>query len=173
MLLFWAVVSGVAVIGLALLWLGRRLRGTTGLPTGQVVYNATRQLVLHGVDGVVFVADSQFERLGENLACLHGVESGLRQLGTSLAAVPTVFQYNKRDLPNAAPTRHLDAALNPKEPGFPTFEASANQGIRVFETLNAISQMVLHHFHSTSEARGSTAPPNTRVPTSEGLAKAG
>ena len=118
---------------------------------GQVVYNATRQLVMRGADGIVYVADSQLERLEENLACLHGIESGLRQLGTSLAAIPTVFQYNKRDLPNATSTRHLDAALNGKEHGFPTFEACAAQGIRVFETLNAISQMVLHRFHTTSE----------------------
>ena len=140
---------------------------------GQVVYNATRQLVLHGTDGIVFVADSQFERLGENLACLQGVEAGLRQLGTSLAAIPVVYQYNKRDLPNATTTAHLDATLNGREPGFPTFEASAVQGVRVFETLNAISQMVLHRFYQSSPEILAASASNTKVPTSAGLAKAG
>ncbi len=140
---------------------------------GQVVYNATRQLVLRGADGIVFVADSQLGRLEENLACLHGIETGLRQLGSSLASVPTVFQYNKRDLPNAATIRHLDAALNRHERGFPTFEACANRGVRVFETLNAISQMVLHRFHSASAAQEAAERSNTPLPTSESLAKVG
>ena len=137
---------------------------------GQVVYNATRQLVLRGADGIVFVADSQMERLEENVECLHYVEKGLRQLGTSLTQLPTVYQYNKRDLANAAPTRHLEAALNRPGHAFPNFEACASSGIRVFETLNAISGMVLQRFQSQSQAESSNTVMHS---SSEGLAMMG
>ena len=133
---------------------------------GQVEYNATRQLVLRGADGIVFVADSQLERLEENVQCLHGVENGLRQLGTSLTKIPTVYQYNKRDLSNAAPVRHLDIALNRPGMPFQTIEACASSGLRVFETLNAVSGMVLQRFQSEQTS-------NTLVQSSEGLAMMG
>ena len=140
---------------------------------GQVAYNATRQLVLRGTDGIVFVADSQLERLEENVQCLRGLENGLRQLGSSLTSIPTVYQYNKRDLSNAAPVRHLDLALNRPGKPFRTIEACASSGIRVFETLNAVSGMVLERFKSEQTTQKNDIPSNTLVQSSEGLAMMG
>src|SRR5512137_2958090 len=79
---------------------------------GQVIYNATRQLVLRGVDGIVFVADSQYDKMEENVATLKHMEENLNSLNVDLAEIPYVIQYNKRDLPNVAPVDYLDYLLN-------------------------------------------------------------
>jgi len=108
---------------------------------GQVFYNATRRLVLKGVDGVVFVADSQVPAAEPNEESLSNLRQNLEELGLDLHAVPLVFQYNKRDLRNILPIPSLQAALNPG--GAPSFEAAAVHGVGVFETLKEISRLSL------------------------------
>jgi signal recognition particle receptor subunit beta len=141
---------------------------------GQVYYNASRKLILKGVDGIVFVADSQMERMEANIEAMQNLYDNMGEYGYDLTKLPFVLQYNKRDLPNAAPIRELQAALNPgwevkdaarqrpaadpyhpgehlieQLPGgewierAPYFEGVALQGDGVFETLKAVSKMVL------------------------------
>jgi mutual gliding-motility protein MglA len=141
---------------------------------GQVYYNASRKLILKGVDGIVFVADSQMERMEANIEAMQNLYDNMAEYGYDLTKLPFVLQYNKRDLPNAAPIRELQAALNPgwevKDPAkqrplldpnrpgehlteqlpggewlerAPYFEGVALQGDGVFETLKAVSKMVL------------------------------
>jgi signal recognition particle receptor subunit beta len=140
---------------------------------GQVYYNASRKLILKGVDGVVFVADSQIDRTEANLEAMQNLYDNMTQHGYDLTRLPFVIQYNKRDLPNAAPIATLDGALNPGwpvedadrqkltpdpyRPGeylvkdvdgvwverVPTFEAIAVRGEGVFDTLKAVSKLVL------------------------------
>jgi signal recognition particle receptor subunit beta len=140
---------------------------------GQVFYDASRKLILKGVDGVVFVADSQIERMEANLESMQNLYDNMVQHGYDLTRLPFVIQYNKRDLPNAAPIRELQEALNPgwpvedparqrprpdaDRPGewlvqqvegtwverVPYFEGVAVQGVGVFDTLRAISKRVL------------------------------
>ena len=109
---------------------------------GQVYYNASRKLILKGVDGVVMVADSQVERMEANLESLDNLRINLGEQGYDLAKVPYVVQYNKRDLPNAAPLDEMRRLLNPM--GVPDFEASATVGTGVFETLKAVAKGVLN-----------------------------
>jgi len=108
---------------------------------GQVYYNASRRLILRGVDGVVFVADSQAERMDANLAALENLYENLAEYGYDANQIPIVLQYNKRDLPNIVPVDELRAQLNPG--GLPDFEAVAVRGIGVFDTLKAVSKLVL------------------------------
>jgi len=140
---------------------------------GQVYYNASRKLILKGVDGVVFVADSQIERMEANIEAMQNLYDNMAQHGYNLATIPFVVQYNKRDLPNAATLKELQAALNPgwpvEDPGkqrvtpdpyhegeflveqvdgqwierSPYFEAVAMSGEGVFDTLKAVSKLVL------------------------------
>ena len=109
---------------------------------GQVFYDASRKLILKGVDGVVFVADSQEERYEANLESLDNLVGNLREQGMELERLPCVIQYNKRDLPNAMPVDELRAALNPEGKRH-DFEASAASGKGVFETLKALAKLVL------------------------------
>jgi mutual gliding-motility protein MglA len=113
---------------------------------GQVIYNTTRQLVLRGVDGIVFVADSQYEKMQENVESFANLEDNLRNLRMNLADIPYVIQFNKRDLPNAAPAEYMEFLLNNRDVQVPTFNACANRGEGVFETLNMITRMLLHKF---------------------------
>ncbi|MBI2946469.1 MAG: gliding-motility protein MglA [Verrucomicrobia bacterium] len=113
---------------------------------GQVIYNTTRQLVLRGVDGVVFVADSQYEKMAENADSFANLEENLKAHKRSLAEIPYVLQYNKRDLSNIAPVEYLDFLLNNREVQVPAFEACAQRGQGVFETLNMIARMLLQKF---------------------------
>src|SRR5262245_33438305 len=106
---------------------------------GQVFYNATRKLVLKGVDGIVFVADSQLAAMDANVESLGNLHDNLAELGLKLDQVPFVLQYNKRDIRNIVPVEAMSAALN--DLGSPTFEAAALHGIGVFETLKAISKL--------------------------------
>ena len=130
---------------------------------GQVYYNATRKLVLRGVDGVVFVADSQPDKMDENIESLSNLEENLREYGYDIDSMPLVIQYNKRDLPGVLPTEELDRRLNPK--GWASFGASATIGNGVFDTLKLIIKLVLDKAKakSTPVAQPSatvTAPPS-------------
>jgi len=109
---------------------------------GQVFYDASRKLILKGVDGVVFVADSQEERFEANVESLENLRQNLREQGFDPAKVSTVIQYNKRDLPNAVPVQDLRDALNP-DGKVQDFEAAAASGQGVFETLKALARLVL------------------------------
>jgi signal recognition particle receptor subunit beta len=108
---------------------------------GQVFYDASRKLILKGVDGVVFVADSQVERTEANLESVEKLQVNLSEQGYDLAKVPYVIQYNKRDLPNAASMAELRSLLNPMS--VPEFEAVAPTGVGVFETLKQVARLVL------------------------------
>ncbi|MGH7306328.1 MAG: GTP-binding protein [Candidatus Rokuibacteriota bacterium] len=110
---------------------------------GQVQYNATRRLVLRGADGLVFVADSQFERLRDNVESFRNLEANLHEYESTLDEIPYVLQYNKRDLPNLAPVAYLEFVLNRRSTRVPFFEASAIEGQGVFDTLNTVSRMAL------------------------------
>jgi signal recognition particle receptor subunit beta len=124
---------------------------------GQVYYNATRKLVLRGVDGVVFVADSQRDKMQENIDSLKNLQENLKEYGIDLATVPFVLQYNKRDLPGIASIVELDQHLNWHK--VPTYEAQAHQGIGVFTTLKAIGKIVIDTFNSKYTARQSSRKP--------------
>jgi len=108
---------------------------------GQVFYNTTRKLVLKGVDGVVFVADSQRPMLQANIESFHNLEENLAEMGLSLENIPLVLQYNKRDLPGICSVEELNQALN-RGP-WPSVESSALNGTGVFETLKTVSKMTL------------------------------
>ena len=121
---------------------------------GQVYYNASRKLILKGVDGVAFVADSQMERMEANIESMQNLYTNLAEYGYDLTKIPFVIQYNKRDLPNAAPIADLQAAINPGWPveelrqylnttGIPDYEAVATTGAGVFDTLKAVAKLVL------------------------------
>ena len=108
---------------------------------GQVYYNSTRQLVLKGADGVVFVADSQDYALDANLESLQNLEDNLKRQGMKIRELPIVIQYNKRDLPNAMPIAKIEKELNKLKA--PLFESVATRGIGIEETLNGVTQLVL------------------------------
>jgi signal recognition particle receptor subunit beta len=109
---------------------------------GQVFYNTTRKLVLKGVDGIVFVADSQRPMKDPNIESLRNLRENLAEIGVSLDATPRVFQYNKRDLADILTLDELNDALNPDR-STEWYEASATNGTGVFETLKAISKLTL------------------------------
>lgn len=113
---------------------------------GQVTYNATLQLVLRQADGVVFVADSQMDRQRDNIQAFQALDANLRLNDSALERLPLVLQYNKRDLPNAAPVEYLEFLLNNRPQPWASFEAEARSGRNVLATLNAISQAVLTRF---------------------------
>jgi len=108
---------------------------------GQVFYDASRKLILKGVDGVVFVADSQIERMEANIESVENLRINLAEQGYDLDKLPYIIQYNKRDLPNVVPVEEMKKALNPR--GLPDFEASAVEGTGVFDTLKAIAKLVI------------------------------
>jgi signal recognition particle receptor subunit beta len=120
---------------------------------GQVIYNTTRQLVLRGVDGIVFVADSQYDKMQENVESFANLEENLKSLRLNLSDIPFVIQYNKRDLPNVAPVDYMEFLLNNRDIQVPTFEASASASEGVFETLNMITRLLLHKFINESSRR--------------------
>jgi signal recognition particle receptor subunit beta len=113
---------------------------------GQVIYNTTRQLVLRGVDGIVFVADSQYEKMPENVESFQNMMDNLKTLRLDLEEIPYVLQYNKRDLPNAAPMEYMDYLLNSRVVQVPAFAATAHKCVGVFETLNMITRLLLQKF---------------------------
>lgn len=127
---------------------------------GQIYYNNTRKLVLQGVDGIVFVADSSSTKVEENRESFRNVIENLQTIGLSINDIPVVIQYNKRDLPDALPINELDAQLNTKR--FTTFEAVAKDGQGVFVTLKEIGRQVIERINTNqSEPRrrtGNTVP---------------
>ena len=153
---------------------------------GQVYYNATRKLVLRGVDGVVFVVDSQVDKLQENLESFANLQENLREYGHSIENIPLVLQYNKRDLPNVYPIEQLNSLINKYR--LPHYEAVAATGVGVFTTLKAIGKSVIDKFNAKyagfqgtrrparpgdapagSRAAGPASPPRHRPPRRPGL----
>ena len=118
---------------------------------GQVYYNSTRKLVLRGADGVIFVADSSEAKMAENIESLDNLEECLKEQGRSLAEMPHVLQWNKRDLPDAMDPEELDKVLN--RYGAPAVEAMANKGDGVIETFKALSSLVLEKVKTMAEER--------------------
>lgn len=108
---------------------------------GQIFYDASRKLILKGVDGIVFVADSQVERMDANMESFDNMRDNLEEHGYSLDKLPYIIQYNKRDMPNVVPVEELKRVLNTA--GVPDFEAVAPQGTGVFETLKTVVKLVL------------------------------
>jgi hypothetical protein len=124
---------------------------------GQVFYNATRRLVLQGVDGVVFVADSQVDMKQSNLESLKNLMENLATYGKKLEELPFVLQYNKRDLRQIVPVREMNAQLNPRS--VPAVEGIAKEGVGVSETLVTISRMVFSNLRKTLLMPGEAAEP--------------
>jgi mutual gliding-motility protein MglA len=110
---------------------------------GQVIYNATRQLVLRGVDGLVFVADSQYDKMGENVESFKNMRDNLKTMKLDLGNIPYVLQYNKRDLPNVAPVEYMEYLLNSGPVQVPAFQACAHKCEGVFESLNMLTRLLL------------------------------
>ncbi len=108
---------------------------------GQTFYETSCQFILKGVDGVVFVGDSQSERMEANIESFESLEKGLDKQGYDLSKIPLVLQYNKRDLPGAVSIQELEATFNPTKR--PHFEAVANRGQGVMETLQTVSQLII------------------------------
>jgi len=108
---------------------------------GQVYYNASRRLILKGVDGLVFVADSQATRAEANIESMHNLYENLETYGYDLQTIPFAIQYNKRDMPNILSVEELRAQINPM--GVPDFEGIAIEGKGVFETLSCVSKLVV------------------------------
>lgn len=108
---------------------------------GQSYYDASRKLILRGVDGIVFVCDSQLTRMEANLESLKSLTENLEEQGYEIEKIPFVFQYNKRDVKNNCPVDEMNRNLNPR--GLPHYEAVATSGVGVLETLKGISKLVL------------------------------
>jgi len=115
---------------------------------GQVFYDASRKLILKGVDGVIFVADSQVERMDANVEAIDNLDANLKAQGYDLMAIPYVLQLNTRDLPNVAPKEEMIVTLNKKQE--PVFEAVAATGLGVFETLKGVAKLVLQELTKTA-----------------------
>jgi hypothetical protein len=118
---------------------------------GQVFYNATRKLVLRGVDGLVFVVDSQWDRMKDNVESFRNLQENLADYNYDLRQIPYVLQYNKRDLANIATPEYLEYVMNNNQRRQLSFQSIATEGPGVFETLNAICKLVLK---SLSERHG-------------------
>jgi hypothetical protein len=116
----------------------------------QVFYEASRRLILHGVDGVVFVADSQVAGMEANIESLNQLKKYLLEEAVDWSTLPTTFQFNKRDMPHVVAVPEMNALLNPR--GVPYFEAVAAQGMGVFETLREISQQVIRNADFISDS---------------------
>ena len=114
---------------------------------GQVFYDASRKLILKGVDGVIFVADSQLERMDANVEAIDNLETNLKAQGYDLKTIPYVLQLNKRDLPNVSSADEMVKLMRRK--GEPVFEAVAAKGIGVFETLKGVAKLVLQELTKT------------------------
>jgi len=120
---------------------GWKLRYHLYTVPGQVYYNASRRLVLRNVDGLVFVVDSQQERMEENIESMYNLRDNLKSYELSIHDVPTIIQYNKRDLPNIMEIKDLQSHLNAA--GYQYFESVAIRGIGIFETLKAVCQLTI------------------------------
>ena len=136
---------------------------------GQVIYNATRQLVLRSVDGIVYVADSQWDKMSENIESFENLEENLRRQNIALDEIPYVLQYNKRDLPSVAPTNYLDFLLNNRKKRVQSFEVISSTGQNVFAALNAVSQLLLHKFSKESDGARPVSPVAASAPQLSGV----
>lgn len=112
---------------------------------GQVYYDASRKLILRGVDGIVFVADSQASRYDANIESLYNLHENLKEYNLRLEDIPFSIQYNKRDLNDIISVEDLEQELNPRE--YPSFEAVAVNGMGVFNTLKAVAKSVLRNLN--------------------------
>jgi signal recognition particle receptor subunit beta len=137
---------------------------------GQVIYNATRQLVLRSTDGIVFVADSQWEKMEENVESFKNLTENLALQNANIDEMPLVLQYNKRDLPNVAPVNYLEYTLNNRKKRLQSFEAISSTGQNVFGTLNAVSQILLHKFSKQNDLPH-TPPPPVAIPVQQRAAE--
>jgi mutual gliding-motility protein MglA len=133
---------------------------------GQVYYNATRKLVLRGVDGIVFVADSARDKMEENIESFRNLEENLTDYGYKIESIPTLIQYNKRDLPNVFSIDELNRQMN--KCNLPWSEAVANKGIGVFDTLKKIGSAVVN----VLDKKYSRITPSSR-PRGDGAARPG
>ena len=140
---------------------GMRTRFQLYTVPGQIYYNATRKLVLQGVDGVIFVADSSPEKMPENLESLQNLRDNLAEMSLTIDDVPLVIQYNKRDLPNAMSVADLNAQLNPM--GVPTHEGVAREGKGVFATLKEISRLVIEKLNKEHAPAANRRRTNTSL----------
>jgi mutual gliding-motility protein MglA len=130
---------------------------------GQVIYNETRKLVLHNVDGVVFVADSQWSKMEENAESFANLEANLKERNESVDTLPYILQFNKRDLEEIAPVHYMDFLLNRRATRVPAIEASAVEGRGVLESLNLISRMVISHFIQRNKMQSEEVPTEVAV----------
>jgi small GTP-binding protein len=129
---------------------------------GQPVYNATRQLVLKGVDGIVFVVDSHWDKMEDNVESFANLQENLIENHLSLAQIPYVLQYNKRDIENAAPPYYLEYCFNNRANKVLSFEASAKSGQGILETLNGVARLLLAKYsRSTGANKESSATPSS------------
>ena len=119
---------------------------------GQVIYNATRQLVLRNVDAIVFVADSQWDKMEENVESLRNLSANLEKQNLSLDELPYVLQFNKRDIQDIAPTSYLEYLLNNRRKRVRSYESVASTGFNVFATLDYATQLLLHKFNRENKA---------------------
>jgi hypothetical protein len=131
---------------------------------GQVIYNTTRQLVLRGVDGIIFVADSQYDKMAENVESFQNLQDNLKSLKLNFNDIPYVLQYNKRDLPSVAPVEYMEYLLNNREVQVPCFCAVASRCEGVFESLNMITRMLLNKYINQSPAAASNGVAPTAAP---------
>jgi signal recognition particle receptor subunit beta len=120
---------------------GFRIRFHLYTVPGQSYYDASRRLILRGVDGIVLVSDSQVTRMEANLESFATLRENLEEQGYELEGIPLVHQFNKRDLPNVCPLAEMEKVLNPG--GHPAFEAVASDGVGVLETLKGLSKLIL------------------------------
>ncbi len=120
---------------------------------GQPVYNTTRQLVLKGVDGIVFVVDSHWDKMEENVESFTNLQENLIENHLSLAQIPYVLQYNKRDLDNPAPAHYLEFTFNNRVNQVLSFEASALQGEGILETLNGVARLLLAKYSKSAKPK--------------------
>ncbi|HBA83865.1 MAG TPA: gliding-motility protein MglA [Verrucomicrobia bacterium] len=125
---------------------------------GQVIYNETRRLVLRNVDGIVFVADSQWSKMEENAESYANLEDNLQKQGMTLEKLPYILQFNKRDLPEVAPAHYMDFMMNQRTMRAPTLEAVARESQGVMESLNLIAKMVLGQFIESNKMQSREMP---------------
>ncbi|MBS1765867.1 MAG: GTPase domain-containing protein [Acidobacteria bacterium] len=142
---------------------------------GQVFYNSTRKLVLKGVDGIVFVVDSQTPMLDACKESFENLKENMKELGLEVGSIPLVFQWNKRDLKNVVPVEELERTFNTQ--GLPTFQAVASDGSGVFETLRGITKLALahikaHHLGESAGPKSAPAPPPVVAPPSASTSSA-
>ncbi len=129
---------------------------------GQVYYNSTRKLVLRGVDGVIFIADSAPDKMAENIESLENLHENLAEYGKDPADLPIVIQYNKQDLPNALSVDEMNEKLNPA--GAPAFPGVASKGEGVFSTLKALSAVIIENINQKDDGKSRTGARGNSVP---------